>query len=387
LFDHPYPHGQPESAAVKGHLAGLDGKELDLDREEIERLLGASVPFWLDLESTGDDCAEGGAIHELLRDTFKVHSLALEDAEHFGQRPKLDTYDDFVLLVAYGLAEPGHLAEVHCFCAPHYLVTVHRLPCPGIPEARKRVEAGGSPALIMVLYRVLDGLVDGFFPVLAELDNRIDELEDEILKSPTEDQLGQLFDMKRSLIALRKVVSPQRDVFATLISSDSLPGMTPEYEHYFRDVYDHLIRVSDLADSYRDLLSGAMDTHLSTVSNRLNVVMKQLTMIATVFLPLSFLTGFFGQNFAWMVDHLGGLGVFLAAGVGLQVVVAVVLVVLFRRRGWLASQEMVPPPAPATRARHRADLRWLAVHPPHPGAHRRDAEDGGQAAAHQEHAT
>jgi magnesium transporter len=373
---------------VKGHLVGLDGKELDLSREEIERLLGASVPFWLDLDSTGNDCAEGGAIHELLRDTFKVHSLALEDAEHFGQRPKLDSYDDFVLLVAYGVAEPGHLAEVHCFCNPHYLVTVHRLPCPGIPEALRRLQAGAAPGLIMVLYRVLDALVDGYFPVLADLDDRIDELEDEILKSPTEDQLGQLFDMKRSLIALRKVVTPQRDVFATLIGSNSLPGMTPEFEHYFRDVYDHLIRVSDLVDSYRDLLSGAMDTHLSTVSNRLNVVMKQLTMIATVFLPLSFLTGFFGQNFAWMVDRLGGLGVFLAVGVGLQVVVAVVLVVLFRRRGWLSAQGMVPAPAPATRAGHRADLRWLAVLPPHPGARRLGAGDGRQVAeAHQGHVT
>ena len=113
------------------------------------------------------------------------------------------------------------------------------------------------------------------------------------------------------MIVLRKVVTPERDVFATLVSSaDVIPGMTVEYERYFRDVYDHLIRVSDLVDSYRDLLSGALDTHLSTVSNRLNVVMKQLTIIATVFLPLSFLTGFFGQNFGWMVGRITSFSAF-----------------------------------------------------------------------------
>ncbi len=113
---------------------------------------------------------------------------------------------------------------------------------------------------------------------------------------------------------MRKVITPQRDMFASLVSGvTELPGMTPEVERYFRDLYDHLIRISDLVDSYRDLLTGSMDTYLSTVSNRLNVVMKQLTIIATIFLPLSFLTGFFGQNFGWMVARLACLPVFLGA--------------------------------------------------------------------------
>jgi magnesium transporter len=132
------------------------------------------------------------------------------------------------------------------------------------------------------------------------------------------------------------VITPERDMFASLASSESdLPGMTPDAERYFRDLYDHLIRISDLVDSYRDLLSGAMDTHLSTVSNRLNQVMKQLTIIATIFLPLSFLTGFFGQNFGWMVDHITGLGTFVVLGIGLQVATVIGLLVMFRRRSWL----------------------------------------------------
>jgi magnesium transporter len=216
----------------------------------------------------------------------------------------------------------------------------------------------------MVLYRVLDMLIDGYFPVLALLDDEIDDLEDEILRAPTDEQLGRLFDMKRSLIALRKIVTPERDMFATLISGSSvLPGMTAEYERYFRDLYDHLIRVSDLVDSYRDLLSGAMDTHLSTVSNRLNVVMKQLTIIATIFLPLSFLTGFFGQNFGWMVTRLSSLAVFLAVGIGAQIVTVVGLVVMFRTRGWLTPNGMVPAATPAARHRPGQHMRWLYIHP------------------------
>jgi magnesium transporter len=353
---------------MNGHLVTMDGKQLDASPEEVKRLLDGSVPFWLDLQaSSGHGGAANDPVHELLRDVFHIHPLALEDSEHFGQRPKLDMYDDFALLVVYGPGESDQLTEVHCYCAERYLVTVHRRPCPCLTDVVMRMQAGETtPSILMVLYRVVDTLVEGYIPILSALDDRIDELEDEILRSPTEAQLGELFDMKRALIALRKVVTPQRDVFATLIGAETLPGMTPDGERYFRDVYDHLIRVSDLVDSYRDLLSGAMDTHLSTVSNRLNVVMKQLTIIATVFLPLSFLTGFFGQNFGWMVSRLDGMDLFLGAGIGLQALVAIGLLIMFRRRGWLSSEAMAPPPAPARRGPVAPHMRWLDVRPPAP---------------------
>ena len=143
--------------------------------------------------------------------------------------------------------------------------------------------------------------------------------------------------MKRLLVGMRQVVTPQRDLFASLVGGVAeLPGMSVKEERYFRDVYDHLIRISDLVDSYRDLLTGAMDTHVSTVSNRLNVVMKQLAIIATLFLPLSFLTGFFGQNFSWLLNHfLNKNWAFWVFGLGLEAVAVVGLLVMFRRRGWL----------------------------------------------------
>ena len=141
--------------------------------------------------------------------------------------------------------------------------------------------------------------------------------------------------MKRVLVGLRKTVSPQRDTFARLMGGIAeLPGLAQDDERYFRDIYDHLIRISDLIDSYRDLLTGAMDVYLSTVSNRLNAVMKQLTIIATVFLPLSWLTGFFGQNFGFMVGHIEGWKTFVGLGVVSELLVLAALLVFFKRRGW-----------------------------------------------------
>jgi magnesium transporter len=199
----------------------------------------------------------------------------------------------------------------------------------------RRAREMQSPQVVLI-YFIIDQLVDSFFPMLDSFDSQIDELEDAILVKPTDDQLGQLFTMKRTLIAIRKVVTPQRDMFASITSGVAvLPGVNDDGLRYVRDIYDHLIRISDLVDGYRDLLSSVMDTHLSTVSNRLNVVMKQLTIIATVFLPLSFLTGFFGQNFGYLVRNIGGPVPFYGLGIGLDIVAAGTLMYLFRKRGWL----------------------------------------------------
>ena len=154
--------------------------------------------------------------------------------------------------------------------------------------------------------------------------------------NPKESQLTGLFELKRELVTMRKMVTPQRDMVSTMMAQVvKIPGMTAESERYVRDLYDHLIRISDQVDGLRDLLSGSLDAYMSMVSNRLNDVMKQLTIIATVFLPLSFLTGFFGQNFAWLVVRLGSLGAFLALGVGTEVLAVVALLTMFRRRGWM----------------------------------------------------
>ena len=322
---------------LKGTLR-QDGKDRPATSENVLAALGGTGFFWLDL----DDDAADGTVSELLRVHFGFHPLAVQAAEKFNQRPRIDDYDNFMYLVTRG-ADPEHTGqvEVHCFWTDRYVVTVHRGNCPAIQEVRNRIgrhHASDSAApQIVIVYFVINAMVDTFFPFLAKFDDRIDTLEDDILKQPTEAQLGELFDMKRTLMDERKVIAPQRDMMASINDGvTEVPGMTEEATRYFRDLYDHLIRLADLVDSYRDLLTSVMDTHLSTVSNRLNVVMKQLTIIATIFLPLSFLTGFFGQNFAYEVRvWLAPTWSFFVIGIGLELAAVVVLLWWFRRRGWL----------------------------------------------------
>jgi magnesium transporter len=302
------------------------------DRETVEKLLDDGKFFWLDVERPGPPD------FEILRDVFKFHPLAVEDSENFGQRAKIEGYDDFTFIVVFGaVPDEDRLVEVHCFYSEHFLVTVHRDDCPAFAELRERYKKRAAPVdhPSRLLYRIVDELVDSFFPILAEFDDRIDALENAIFTRADDRQLQEIFGMKRLLVGMRKAVTPQRDAFARLMGGlDELPGLADADEHYFRDVYDHLIRISDLIDSYRDLLSGAMDVYLSTVSNRLNTVMKQLAIIATIFLPLTWLTGFFGQNFSFLVRHVAGTGPFLLFGVGAEVLAVIGLFAMFKRRGW-----------------------------------------------------
>jgi magnesium transporter len=318
---------------VPSHLIDPSGAtDIELDRARLEQLRDQEGFWWLDLRAPTDDELV------LIGDVLAFHPLALEDAMHFGQRPKLDEFDDFVLLVVYGAAnDEDDVVEVHCFYSERFLVTVRRDHCPAFAEARerhaRRPERLGEPAL--VLYRVLDGLVDSFFPLLTDVDEFIDAIEEGIFTKPSQEHLRRVFMMKRRLAALRRVIAPQRDLVATMASGVArLPAMTPEAERGYRDVYDHLIRLTDTIDGYRDLLSGATDAYLSTVSNRLGDVTKQLAVIATIFLPLTFITGFFGQNFAWLVNAVGGEVEFWILGVVLQVCALLGLLALFKRRGW-----------------------------------------------------
>ena len=307
--------------------------ELHLERGRVRELLDAGTFFWLDVHDPEKSDLE------ILSDEFGFHPLSLEDSWRFGQRPKIDDYDGYVFLVVYGASDEGDedgLVEVHCFYSDRYLVTLHRDTAPTIDELRERYVKRDAPVddPARLLHTVVDGLVDGFFPRLSAIDDRIDVLEEGIFRKADEEDLQEIFAMKRELVAIRKVISPERDLFASIVSGvETFPGMTDDDQRYFRNVYDHLIRIGDVVDTYRDLLTGATDVYLSTVSNRLNAVTKQLAVIATVFLPLTFVTGFFGQNFPWMVGHIGGVGHFLVLGIALEVAtVAIVLGILLAPR-------------------------------------------------------
>ncbi len=305
-----------------------------IDERAIDELTARDEFFWLDVV---DPSAEqlGG-----LAERFGWHPLALEDTRKFGQRPKLDRYGDQMLLVFYGARDAGadtpEMVEVHLIVSGSWVITVRRGRCGELEELRRRLDAETAESEQFVVYRILDTLTDTFFPVLEKIDDAIDELEDAIVLQPDDEQLQRVFHLKRSLVTLRRIVTPQRDLAARTIEEiGELPGLDPGTRDYFRDVYDHLIRVSDMVDSYRDLLTGAMDVYLSTVSNRLNTVMKQLTLVATVFLPITALTGFFGQNFGWLVLHVRSLWAFLVFGVGGALLSCALLYTWFKRNRFL----------------------------------------------------
>jgi magnesium transporter len=307
-----------------------------LDKDAIKDLLARDHFFWLDLTSPSKEEIEA------LRELFGFHPLAVEDALEFGQRPKLDSYGDYVFLVFYGARdvapeEPNLLREVQMFVSGKYLVTLHQDQLPALDEQRVRLEGVLLHSEQFLLYRVFDALTDSFFPLLARMDDEIDVLEAAVLAGPSDEQLQKLFGMKRELVAMRKVVTPQRDLFARSIDElAELPGLELDERDYFRDVYDHLIRVSDLIDSYRDLLSNTTDLYLSTVSNRQNEVMKQLAIVGTIFLPLSFITGFFGMNFGWLVTKgITSTWSFFVLGLGSLLVTSLFLLRFFKRKGWM----------------------------------------------------
>jgi magnesium transporter len=307
-----------------------------VDEAAIKDFLARDHFFWLDLTAPSS-----GEI-QALRELFGFHPLALEDAQEFGQRPKLDRYGDYIFLVFYGALdvasdEANLLREVQMFVSGKYLVTLHQDQLPALDEQRSRLEGVVLHSEQFLLYRVFDALTDSFFPLLSRTDEEIDVLEAAVLAAPTDEQLQKLFAMKRELVAMRKVVTPQRDLFARSIDElADLPGLELDERDYFRDVYDHLIRISDLIDSYRDLLSNTTDLYLSTVSNRQNEVMKQLAIVGTIFLPLSFITGFFGMNFAWLVrEGISSTWSFFVLGLGSLLATCLFLLRFFKRKGWM----------------------------------------------------
>jgi magnesium transporter len=320
---------------VNLHLLDHQGRVVDkVDRAFVESRLASGEFFWLDMREPSEE------EFALLREIFRFHPLAVEDSEHFGQRPKLEEYGEVVFLVLYGAApEPDEdqLVEVHCFYSERFLVTVRRDEAPACEFLRELYARHAPQAVrpIVLLYRLADALADSFFPVLESLDDRLETLEDEVIERPQDAVLEDVFALRRRLVTLRHAITPQRDLIEQIAAGLlELPDLDDEARRYFRDVHDHLTRATEAVDIERDLLTGAMDVYLSSSSNRLNVTVKQLTVIATIFLPLTFVTGYFGQNFGWMVDHVGSLGAFLALGIGLQLVAVVVLLGFFKRRGW-----------------------------------------------------
>jgi len=290
--------------------------------------------MWLDIE------APDAADYKLLEDTFKFHPLTIEDIQHQNQRPKVDEYPDYNFAVIFQADWQGDdvaFREHHLFVGPNYLISVHLEPAPVITALQERIAR--SPALTkgqpgFLTYLVIDALVDATFPVLERVDDTVDQMEDDIVQKAAPGSLDRIYHLKHSVIELRKYLGAQRDVFQRLITH-GIHLQQQDMTLYYRDVYDHIVRQYETVDSLRDLLTSAMDVYLSTVSNRLNSTTKALTVIASLFLPLSFLTGFYGMNFTYLTTVLETPYAALAVGVATMLIATAIQLYLFRRRRWI----------------------------------------------------
>lgn len=298
-----------------------------------EELLSREGIRWIDIQAPDAD------VLNRLKPLFSLHRLAIEDCLHLGQRPKLEEYPGhhFVVLQAFTCANDSvldlTLHEQHFFLGPDWLISVHELPAQSFHEVMQRVE--DSPAETIgrgadfLLYLLSDALVDLNFPVVEQFNEEMEELELNIFNKPQQSQLEKAFLLKRALVKIRRILAPQREVIERLARR----GVTQVSERsslYFRDVDDHLLRLHEQIDSARDLISNTIEGYMSVVANRTSEITKQLTLFASIFLPLSFLTGFFGQNFSVLsADH------FLWGVVALSVLLPVGLLAWFRSREWI----------------------------------------------------
>jgi magnesium transporter len=312
------------------------GKQPATATDDVVRCFEESTQmgFWLDIEAPDEDD------FKLLEQTFKFHPLTIEDIKHQQQRPKVDEYPDYNFTVIFQILWENNevvMREHHLYVGASYLITVHYEHSPALVDVHDRITRSpdltkGQPAFLT--YMVIDALVDSTFPALERLDDSVDALEDDIVDSADTKLLDRIYHLKHSVVELRRLLGAQRDVFQSLITH-GIHLQKADMTLYYRDVFDHIVRQYETVDSLRDLLTGAMDVYLSTVSQRLNQTTKALTVIASLFLPLSFLTGFYGMNFAYLTQVLEVPYWTFAVGVGTMLIAIFIQLWLFRRRGWI----------------------------------------------------
>lgn len=312
------------------------------DRLEEERCSGAAaldgrpMPFgnvWIDVAGSQD--------HDMLHrlgEQFGLHPLALEDVMNHGQRPKFNLYDDhaFVVIKHVSLADSVEAAQVSLFFGRDFVVSIHD----GTPElfevVRERLRQGSTRirrhAVDYLAYALIDAVVDQFFPVLEEYGERIEALEDELVEDPDRKTLHRIHEIKRDFMLLRRAAWPHREVVSQMERAET-SLIHKDTAIYLRDCYEHAVQIMDTIENYRDLVTGMLDVYLSSVSNRTSEVMKVLTVIASIFIPVTFLAGVYGMNFGNMPELRWSWG-YAAFWVAVAVLAAGMLA-LFRRKRWL----------------------------------------------------
>lgn len=302
-------------------------------------LAGKTGLLWFDFEDTPAEEDQ-----PILSNVFHFHPLAVDDALQESHVPKLDDWGEYLYVVLHAAdfkPENNHLdtLELDVFIGINFLVTHHDKPIPAVERvwrSSQRDDRHLKYGPDYLLYRITDELVESFMPVVEALDDEIDQAEAIIFDHPGPELVATIFSLKRAVLKLRRIIGPQREVLNKLARDDSAV-IDEKAQVYFRDVYDHLVRLHDISESIRDLIGGTLDTYLSVVNNRMNDIMKTLTVITTLFMPISFLAGFFGMNFYQPGDPAtAGLSpaVYKAALV-LMVLAPAGMLWWIRRRRWL----------------------------------------------------
>lgn len=330
--------GEKKAEEVTNSIIDYDEKNFEERTvENVEECLpykDASTVTWINIVGLHDV-----NIIEKIGKHFGLHPLILEDVLNTEQRPKMEDFEDYIFIVTKMLYFKGSeidSEQISIVLGPNYVLTFQEKTGDVFDAARKRIkESKGKIRKLgsdYLAYALIDAIVDNYFLVLEKMGETIEQLEEELLEEPTPKTLNTIHNLKRELIFLRKSVWPLREVINTVYKGDSkLIGDTTQI--YLRDVYDHTIQVVDTIETFRDMVSGMLDVYLSSVSNRMNEVMKVLTIIATVFIPLTFIAGVYGMNFQYMPE-LGWRWSYPAVW-AVMLIVGVTMFMYFRKKGWL----------------------------------------------------
>ncbi len=299
-------------------------------------LAPAPAVTWINIDGLHDT-----ALIEAVGHRFGIHPLTLEDILNLGQRPKAEDFDAYVYIVFKMLSYPqdtDHIEseQVSLVVGPDFLISFQEAPGDVLAPVRERLEKGkgrirraGSDYLA---YALIDAVVDHYFIVLETFGEKIEDLEAELLSDPTPHSLQHLYAMKRNIIFFRKQVWPMRELLNRLVKKET-PLIDASVDVFLNDVYDHTIQIIDTIESFRDIMTGLLDIYLSTISNRMNEIMKMLTIIATIFIPLTFIAGIYGMNFEYMPElkwhwaYPALWGVFIAIFLG--------MLAWFKHKKWL----------------------------------------------------
>ncbi|PIQ90782.1 MAG: magnesium and cobalt transport protein CorA [Candidatus Omnitrophica bacterium CG11_big_fil_rev_8_21_14_0_20_41_12] len=312
------------------------GLKTDLTLEEIKQSLKDEKSLiWIDLFDIDDSDID------FLTTTFSLHPLTIEDFILPNARPKIENFSDYLYLIMFSLEAPSRneaklITHELDFClGRNFLITYHSSAIGPIVACKEKVKKQ-SPIIKngpdMLLYSILDFCIDSYFPVIQEFDSYVDDMSDELFRDPSRETLRKIYNLKNSVMYLRRTIGPQADVI-NLVTRGDFPFILPANHIYFRNIYDNLLRLNDLVGTCRDIITGAMEAYVSVVSNRLNEVMKTLTVIATIMMPLTLIASIYGMNFRHMPELESKFGYPLV--IVLMVVITVSMLAYFKRRKWL----------------------------------------------------